>query len=293
MDDADCHCYAVRRLNPFEGVLEVVELANARAYSPNGRVWQLQVLGQRPDHIWRSGSDMAPVEQFFNFGLWDADAGLHRVPANPAMDIGAMQAAAEDLAARLGQVEKRLPLPLIDRYEYWSIDADGRPVALLAATEQPERMFAMHVPAWRATRTGGHGAGEPARPAHAASLEAQVRRRGARGGWYERQDDGSGTRVGPGDVPDRLGADAFPELGLARDWPERAQRQRADDYLAWCAPRLLLLQRIGNDCRAWLEREACRQATELAAGYRLLPAIIDRERIDAARVEARLRGGCA
>ena len=36
--------YAVRRVNPFEGVLQVVETHNARAYSPNGYVWQVQDL---------------------------------------------------------------------------------------------------------------------------------------------------------------------------------------------------------------------------------------------------------
>jgi len=33
--------YAVRRVNPFEGVLQVVETHDARAYSPNGRIWQV------------------------------------------------------------------------------------------------------------------------------------------------------------------------------------------------------------------------------------------------------------
>ncbi|MGB5650968.1 MAG: hypothetical protein WBM59_12905, partial [Sedimenticolaceae bacterium] len=81
--------YAVRRVNPFEGVLQVVETHNARAYSPNGQIWQIQVLAQRPDHTWRSFSDVPPIEQFFNFGLWDAQDGMHRIPANPVMDIGA------------------------------------------------------------------------------------------------------------------------------------------------------------------------------------------------------------
>ena len=50
-----------------------------------------------------------------------------------------------------------------------------------------------------------------------------------------------------------------------------------------------ILQNIGDDDRRWLEIHACRQAVELAAGFRLIPRIIDRDAIEAARVEARLR----
>ena len=41
--------------------------------------------------------------------------------------------------------------------------------------------------------------------------------------------------------------------------------------------------------RRWLEQHACHQAVELAAAYRLIPRILDKARLEAARVEARLR----
>jgi hypothetical protein len=286
-DDGRCRRYAVRRLNPFAGVLQVLETGNARAYSPDGYRWQVQVLARRPDHTWRSAGDGSPVEQFFNFGLWDAGAGLHRVPANPVMDIGAMLAAADALVDRLTGVRERLPFPLVDRYECWSIDADGRVVALLAATEARARVRDVRVTDWRAAETrADRGAGPWPQ---AASLEAQVRRRGAGCVWYERQADGSGSRIGSADVPVVLPAGDFPELGLTREWADDAERSLAEDYFSRLAPRLLLLQRIGRERRAWLEREASRRATELAAVQRLLPEVIDRERVEAARVEARLR----
>jgi hypothetical protein len=307
--DADCRCYAVRRLNPFEGVLQVVESGSARAYSADGRGWQVQVLSRRPDHTWRSASDAAPVEQFFNFGLWDAASGLHRVRANPVMDIGAMQAAAERLVGHLRGIDARLPFALADRFERWLTDDDGQPVALLAATDQRGRLADIRVTRWQAVRAPDHGfiapsllaCGETDAQLHAGRLEAQVGHRGRHVAWYERDPDGRGTRVHPGSSarPDgdpaagagahELAAAAFPELGLTQDWDDPAARALTEDYLAWRAPRLLMLQHISRDRRAWLEGHACRQATELASGYRLFPDIVDRARVEAARVEARLR----
>ena len=81
----------------------------------------------------------------------------------------------------------------------------------------------------------------------------------------------------------------FPALGLKTDWKRDIECDLVRDYLAWQARRLLMLQNIDDDERCWLERQACRQAVELAAGYRLIPQIIDHDAIEAARVEARLR----
>ena len=294
--------YAVRRVNPFEGVLQVVETHDARAYSPNGRIWQVQVLAQRPDHTWRSFSDISPIQQFFNFGLWDATAGLQKIPANPVMDIGAMTAAADALVAALRPLLKSLPFPLIDTYECWATDYQGAPVALLAATEDPKVMQDIHVGRWQATRISDHGfvsgallarnipaTGELGPRQHAEQLERQVRQLGQHKAWFQRLPDGSGMRLGPAGDDIARPAASFPALGLKTDWKEDTARELALDYLAWRAPRLLLLQGIGDEQRRWLEPHACRQAVELAAVFTLIPRILDHHAIEAARVEARLR----
>jgi len=300
-DDAQPRCYAVRRVNPFEGVLQVLETHSARAYSPNGQIWQVQVLAQRPDHTWRSFSEVMPIEQFFNFGLWDAEGGLLRVPANPLLDIGGMTTAAEQLTAALRPALERLPFPLIDDYECWATDYQGRPVALLATSEDPERLRDIRVGRWQATRIADHGFVSPALLArnipasgnlgprqHAEHLERQVRQLGQHKGWFRRLGDGGGEGLPPG-KPHTLPADAFPALGLKTDWKDLQARELAEDYLAWQAPNLLMLQRIDDAQRRWLEGHACRRAVELAAGYRLIPRVLDRQGIEAARVEARLR----
>lgn len=295
--------YAVRRVNPFEGVLQVVDTGRARAYSPNGVVWQVQVLSERPDHTWRSISHASPVEQFFNFGLWDADGGLQRIPANPVMDIGAMTDAAERLVTVLHDVIDRQPFKLIDRYECWATNANGDPIALLASTEEPAIRHDLRIVDWQAARNGDRGfesaaltrSGVPASDAdsprhHAERLEQQVHRRAMGRAWFQRDaQDRSGSRLDGPDNEPPLASDRFPPLGLATDWPRASETELVRDYISWRAPRLLMLQDLDDGLRAWLEPLACRQASELAACHRLIPRIIDHDLIEAARVEARLR----
>ena len=295
-------CFAVRRVNPFDGVLQVLETETARAYSADGATWQVQVRAQRPHHTWRSASDTPSVEQYFNFGRWDERHGLHRVPANPVMDIGRMSAAAERLGESLQSRTGELPFRLIDHFECWSIDRHRRPVALLATTEDQDRIADLDPGHWQASRPDDPGfvspssmapgmrdGGESVAGQYARQLEAQVRRRGRERIWFRRQADGNGVPLTPSETEVTSAARDLPALGLTTDWPDEQTGTLVEDYLTWKAPQLLTLQSIDDELRGRLEREACKQAPRLAAIYRLLPRVIDRELLAAARVEARLR----
>ena len=294
--------YAVRRVNPFEGVLEVVETDNARAYSTNGRVWQVQVIARRPDHTWRSFGHVAPIEQFFNFGLWDAESGLRKIPANPVMDIGSMRQAADRLTNELEALSAQLPFRLIDDYECWAIDDHDAPVALLATTESSTVMRDRRVEHWHATRPPDHSfvsksllargitpEGDLGPRQHAAHLECLIRQTGQHKIWFRRLGDGSGEAVDTASGGARRASDDFPPLGVKTDWQNPQARDLVDDYLAWLAPRLLTLQNITGTQRRELEHAARARATELATAYPLIPVIMDRRAVEAARVEARLR----
>lgn len=302
MTSEGCHHYAVRRVNPFEGVLQVVETPHGRAYSANGSVWQIQVIAERPDHTWRSFSHVEPIRQFFNFGLWDLDGGLQKVRANPVMDIGGMTEAADELVEHLRYLLDELPFGLTDDYECWATDHVGEPVALLATTEDPSRLRDLRVERWHATRLADHSfvspalteAGIPSRGdlgprQHAEQLERQVRQLGQHKTWFQRLPDGRTCRIASDGKRGPVTEIRFPSLGLKTDWADELARSLAWDYLDWQAPRLLMLPGLDEDERRRLEPLACRQAIELAAVYRLLPRIIDHGAIEAARVEARLR----
>lgn len=291
-------CYAVRQLNPFSGMLQVGELEMARAFTYNGILWRIQVLTERPDHTWRSGEEKT-VRQYFNWGLWSRDQGLHRVTANPILDIGAMQQAADQLVAVLPDIEASLPFAQEDRFEYWACDYDGRPVALIGSTPSAETASGTPDTSWRATALGDHGfisptlqaAGIPVHDgfsprAHAERLESAVRHRAQSRYWFERLADGSGRRL---DNDQILGPQAFPPHGLAIDWDDPLLQTLARDYLDWLAPLLLTLPDLEDTERARLERAALARATMVADLYRLYPRLIDPKLIERARVEARLR----
>lgn len=287
--------YAVRQLNPFRGVLQVVETASARAFSDNGILWQLQVLADRPEHTWRS-ADRQTHREFFNWALWSEAKGPHRINANPLMDIGAMQAAADELLEVLRGQLPRLPFPLADRFEYWLCDKRGKPVVLIASTVEPKHATGTPDTEWHATTLEeqfesaalssagvSNQDGRPTR-AHAQHLENEVRRRVQDGCWFERHENGNGHRIGEAQ-PNTL---HFPSLGIATDWDEPLTGQLVQDYLDWHAPLLLLLP-LPAEQRRSLEPLACQRAVEVAERYRLYPQIIREDLIEQARVEARIR----
>jgi hypothetical protein len=302
MNDGAARHFAVRQVNPFEGVLQVVECSDARAYSADGRVWQIQVIAERPDHTWRSVDHAVPVRQFFNFGLWDLRDGLHQVPANPVLDIGAMSDAANRLVETLSGLTERLPFALADHFECWATDAAGEPLALLATTEDRALIGHLRVGEWQASRFTGQGLATPDREAaehptnnasmprgHAGELERRVRDAGRQTTWFDRSDPDRPVRLDGLGEPLAEAACVFPSMGLKTDWPDRESRRLAADYIDWLAPWLLMLPGLGDDERRHLEHSACRRAVALSTVYPLLPRIMDRDAVEAARVEARLR----
>ncbi|RMG33548.1 MAG: hypothetical protein D6720_11220 [Gammaproteobacteria bacterium] len=291
-------CYAVRQLNPFSGMLQVVEGEAARAYSANGSLWRIQVLAERPDHTWRSSNEAAS-RQYFNWGLWSRHQGMHRVTANPILDIGTMQRIADELVAILPDLEARLPFAPRDRFEYWACDHTGRPVALIGSALHLETANGTPDTRWRATAIGDHDfvsrtlleAGTPTHDGfsprtHAEHLESAVRHRAQARHWFERLADGSGQRL---DNRQILPAERFPPLGLATDWDDLLMQGLAEDYLAWLAPMLLVLPGITDSERARLERAAIERALVVADFHRLYPKVISPSLIERALVEARLR----
>ena len=305
------NCYAVRRLNPFLGVTQVVETPLARALSRDGISWQLQVLAERPEHTWGSLNRGTPIKQFFRFGMWDPRSGLSRVPVNPILDVGAMLEAAKQLTERLHRVVNAVPYPLTDRFERWLLDAQGQPFALLGTTTDARFLDEITDTDWQATPPAGatfrsphlEAQGVPvsigrSRRHHAERLEWQVNGRAGtppRVQWFERQADGSGAAVDTAGLA-AAGAGiaepvnpAFPAIGLSLDWPDPDQRQLVWDYLAWNAPRFLTLSDMPDTLRHRLEAAAKGNAMLVEAQHRLYPRVLNPSWIDAARVEARLR----
>lgn len=296
-------CYAVRRLNPFMGVVEVVEIGGARALSIDGSRWQIEVEAERPEHTWGRDAANPGVRQFFRFGSWHPTLGLSRVPINPILDIGAMLAASERIIATLQTVQAQLPFAFADRFERWMLDSDGRPLALLAATVDAHHTAHVHADSWHATPALSADFCAPSLTArgippddapggreHADTLERRVHAAAGdrpRRCWYERQADGDALPLDPAFAP--LPAGLFPELPLRSDWPDPETQALLRDYLHWLAPRLLTLDTLGEATRRELEQAARLQALQMDDHHRLYPRVLQPELLDTARVEARLR----
>lgn len=301
MSDASPHRYAVRRLNPVLGVVQVVAIEGARALSHDGRLWEIQILAERPDHTWGSINQGGRIQQFFRFGNWQLQQGMSRVPANPILDIGAMQAAAEQLVAVLESSLPALPFRQEDRYECWLMDRQGQPLALLASTTASALLPKIRPDRWCATLTTdasfvstallareipNHDGHNPR--CHAHELESLVRK--AASGerhWFLCDGEGHRQALDPGHADEET--TIFPALGLRGDWSEDWQQALVQDYLDWISPHLLTWSCLSPNRRSRLEQAACRHALALDAAYPLYPDVINQSLLDSARVEARLR----
>ncbi|PVV12240.1 MAG: hypothetical protein B6D77_05640, partial [gamma proteobacterium symbiont of Ctena orbiculata] len=99
MANSELSAFSIRRLNPFNGVLQIFSAANARALSSSGVVWEIQVLSDTPQGLWANMPFSG--KQFYTFGRWTPVSGLQQVPVNPLFNIRDMITSAEQLIAAL------------------------------------------------------------------------------------------------------------------------------------------------------------------------------------------------
>lgn len=297
------HCYAVRRLNPFLGVVEVIEIDGARALSMDGQHWEIQVEAERPEHTWGRETASHHVKQFFRFGDWHAEKGLSRARVNPILDLATLLDGSERMLATLQAVQSQLPFPLIDHFERWLLDDQGQPLALLAATTEQRFTHEIKTDRWAATppqvttfvaasldaiAIANHDT--DGNRHHANALERLVQLTAGPTPtccWYERQRDGSAIALDK-NHPD-LPTEALPELPLRQHWPDAAGTALVQDYLHWLAPLLLTLDTLSETARRTLEQAARHQAQLMTDHHTLYPLILQQDVLNTARVEARLR----
>ena len=296
------NAFSLRRLNPFNGTLQVYTTENARALSSNGLKWEIQILSERPQGLWANIPFAG--QQFYTFGIWSRAEDLRQVPLNPLFNTRGMLEAARQIIERLLPALDQLPFPMTDRYELWLLDEEsGLPVALLNSARNREELPAKDVKRWIAAASGdfrfvsarlskqGLPTNDGYNPrVHASVLEALVRRRGGqnhRHGWFFRQPDGAGMPLeqqNPEPAPS-----CFPELPLTLEWETRDDQALIMDYLEWKAPQLLLLPGLSPPMRERLERLAVKDAVQIERLWRLYPEIHNKRLLNTARVEARIR----
>jgi hypothetical protein len=281
----------MRRLNPFLGVLQVVETPYGRATSSNGLVWDLQLLSDGPAD-WGSLNRDQPTRAWYRCGLWSEREGLVQRPLAAQSPNRQLRLNSERLTEQLTLNLDHLPFPLADRHELWLLDAQQRrPLALLhallpgvtAPRPEPRR--------WSAS-LGRMGVAAQRRFPQAHELEAQVK---ARAGFNTRRVwvSWNAERSAIVESSASLGLDGdLPVFGIREEWPDPEDRARVQRYIDWTAPALLTLPYLSDAERARLESRISGQAVSIEYHWRLYPKVLDVNKLTAARVQASLQA-CA
>jgi hypothetical protein len=304
--------FSVRRPNPLRGPLQVVEVAEGRAFSADGAGWQVELRSARRlrQPPW---GDIGPGRNeplFFVYGRWSSRQGLTRVPVNPLLGDQSGHPALEPLLTALEGMPA-LPFAPGDDLELWLLDGRaGRPLALLQSLAADAAPPLARVPPWEATPVEDPGFQSPAYCAWAqsrgrsasalahrqvlADLVRAVAGSPPAAQWFRRDGQGGGSGLEgcglpPGLAGRRLEAAEFPEMLLRSDWEEEPLRGLVADLLQWQAPALLALWTLSREQRSALEHAAARRALALHPLQRLLPLMVNREVLAPALVEAVLR----
>ncbi len=301
MQQAPNSAFCIRRLNPFNGLLQVFQLDTARALSANGQVWEIQVLSESPQGLW--ANTPLGAQRYFTFGLWSETSGLKQVPVNPLFDIRTMIGASDRLIANLEPELAHLPFPMADRYERWLLDeSDRQPLALLHSCRTESEMALHEKPAgWIAAESGDFSFISPHLSrrelpnhdghnlrVHASILEAEIRHRAgsrASSAWYYRNPDNT---VVPCNETQRQ-APKLPPLPLAESGYDAENAPLIEDYITWKAPQLLMLPYLSGSYRERLEQLAVKQPQQIDRFWPLYPEIHNKDLLKRARIEARIR----
>lgn len=298
-------CYSQRLVNPFRGILSVVETEDADAVSSDGVHWALYIHGETEDVRMSDGSLRDVVLPDIKFGDWSARDGLKRSPVRNVADLDRLDAIGSHLLEAVKRAASDIPFPLRDQDELWLLDRDDRPLALLCvAVNEGERETPQNL-SWRpgeiakarfvsdhelVNADAGRCAGLVVEDLINAACGARPRAQ-----WFWRSSDGSGVgqdgvAIDSAIMGRTLAASEFPPLLLGTAWAAPRERALIEEFLDWQAPWLLQLQHLSRDARARLEQLAARRPGEVAKCHRLYPEVIDADRLTAARVEAQLRG---
>ena len=280
--------YAIRRVNPFVGVMQVVEAEEGRALSCNGVVWEILVRAAQ-------GSDPSipgngKKKTYYRFGMWSMDDGLMKRASSPSPDQDYFELASkcEALVEYVRERYEQLPFDLADDCELWLFDSDNqKPLALLhslisgSSPPVPEPRY------WSAC-IGANGSPGQRRFPQARDLETQVKQRAGFNickHWIKRLPGGDGIVENTGhSIP----STHFPVFLLDESWINVEEQQRVREYIKWITPSLLTLQHLDKDTRARIENNLNVQAVSIEHHWRLYPEIISRKLLKAARVQSKI-----
>lgn len=285
--DVDAACYAIRRINHFLGVLQVIETEFGRATSANGLSWEIEV-SERIE-LDQAGSDI-PEQQnnYYHHGLWSEEQGLIQRPLSLTDKGEDFFAQGEYVISQVRKFSAYLPFGLKDCIEYWLLDKnDQQPLALLASTTN-ENLLPEPLPKYWSCCLGLKGVHGQCRFPGTDELEFLVKERAGfnrRTAWFQRRPNGDGIDLNSGDV---FPGGYFPPYLIQTKWIEAMHGGLVNDYIKWVAPSLLTLDLQAQE-RRFLEESLHVQAVSVEHLWRLYPDVLNETLINPARVQSRMQ----
>lgn len=281
--------YAVRRVNPFRGVMQIIEADEGRALSCNGIVWEILVRAKQSDSQGNLDRDNYK-KTYYRFAMWSMDAGLMKRSNSPVDDQDYFELASkcDTLTGYVQEHHKRLPFDLEDDLELWLFDKDDqRPLVLLSSLAEGASVPSPEPGAWSACM-GVNGSPGQRRFPHAHDLEEQVTQRAGvniNKHWIRRLPGGEGIVENTGSS---IPANLFPVLLLDENWASDEEQRRVCEYIRWTSPSLLTLQNLDKVTRTRIENNLNVQAISIEHHWHLYPEIIDQKLLNAARVQSEI-----
>jgi hypothetical protein len=269
--------YSRRRVSPFLGVMQVIEVCDGRALSVDGRHWELQLLSleQIPERVWGNIGPRPGKRRWFIYGKCSRPDAVRRLPVSREIRNPDKHPALALLLEALA-VRPRLPFPAADSHEAWLCDADGEPLALLATACDEAERDGRKPGSWSCLPTTD-------RDFTSRSSLAQRHNSSAVQALNELVNNGvRGARLR------WLQGEGLPALPWRSSWPVPEQQQLVDDYTAYVSPYLLTLPQLDDGLREKLEQLAVQQLDLIEFVFPLLPVVLDAGRMEVARVKARL-----
>ena len=288
IETGEVQAYAIRRVNPFMGVLQVIETQGGRAISSNGVVWEIELRTERSG-MWGSLNKNTKEAVYYRFGLWSAEEGLVNRPLAPHLDRDPLTIQCKILISCIEERLQYLPFKLIDTRELWLFDKEERqPLVLLASQKQSDKPLSPEPKYWTSC-LGAKGVVSQYRFPHANDLENLIECTASSNickYWVNRENDGSGMLERK---RENIKMEAFPSYLICEKWPNEEDKSLVNNYIAWIAPSLLSLQHLSKIERSRLEGHLNIQAISVEHHWHLYPDIIDEKKLTAARVQCRLQ----
>ncbi|TNF98461.1 MAG: hypothetical protein EP297_08010 [Gammaproteobacteria bacterium] len=288
MEEGRVHSYAIRRVNPFLGVLQVIETTDGRAVTANGVVWDIEVRTEIA-RGWGSLNRGVKEVAYYRYGLWSESDGLVKRPLAPHLDSDPLTHQCRALIERIEERMQQLPFQLIDNFELWLFDSDDRqPLALLASSISANQLSSPEPKYWKSS-IGLEGVPSQRRYPASYQLETMVKARAGfniKKHWFVRRNNGDGVRL---DNKQMMKSSDFPVFLLTSNWPDAEQAKVVGDYFEWISPSLLTLQRMSRNEREHVENKLSIQAISVEHHWHLYPEVIDKKILQTARVQCRLQ----